>query len=86
MARSADLWSAAEAELKEQIAKVKRLEDECNAEEKSWQDAESDRQESKAKATWEAAKKHLKTAQEEEAALRRNRRFLLRQLAPPGEV
>ena len=65
MASPAILLTATESELKDQIAKVKTLEEECKAAKKRWLDAGSERQESKAKVIWDAVERRLKAAQEE---------------------
>ena len=86
MACPSVLLSAVGIELRDQVAKVKRLEDEGREEKKRWLDAESERQENKAKASWDAAREQLKAAQEELAALRRKKEILLGQQITPGEV
>ena len=86
MASPPVLLSAVAIELRDQVAKVKRLEDEGREKEKSWLNAESERQENKAKASWDAAREQLKAAQEELAALRREREILLGQQITPGEI
>ena len=84
MASPAIVLTATESELKDQVAKVKTLEEECKAERKRWLDAESEGQESKAKASWNAVERQLKAAQEELAALRDENKILLGQLSAPG--
>ena len=85
MASPAVLLSKTEAELKNQVAKVNRLEAECK-EKKNWLDAGSAWQASKAKPSWDAAERLLKAAQDEKAALRRSEEILLGKLDSPGEV
>lgn len=86
MVSAAMLVIATESELKDQVAKLKTLEDECKAEKKVWPEAKSERQESKAKASWEAVERQLKAAQQKEAALRREKEILLGQLSSPGKI
>lgn len=78
------LLSATEADLKDQVAKVGRLEARCEEKEGAWQQA-SGAQKADAKSIWDASREQLKPAQEELAALREKKKFLLGQLFSSGK-
>lgn len=79
------MLSAIEADLKDQVAEVRRLQARCEAKEEAWQQA-SGAVKADAKAIWDASREHSKTAQEEGfAALRRENEILLGQLSSPGK-
>ena len=63
MADPAVLLSATEADLKDQVAEVRRLQARCEEKEGAWQQA-SRALKADAKAIWDASREQLKSAQE----------------------